>query len=110
MTMLTVREVVAILRDHHFQTSEQMVRRWLREGKLPGIRPENRKQGWKVNADHVFGFLMDLAREGTIYEYGIDDTTRIDRLFREVERLEHRIKELEKENRELEGMLGIQPF
>lgn len=41
--LLTVREVAARLR-----TTEETVRRWLREGKLKGVRPGGARFGWRV--------------------------------------------------------------
>lgn len=104
----TVQEMVGLLRDHHIDTSEQMIRRHLRQGKIQGIRSPNRKEGWKILGREVFRYWDSLRDEGTIYEDGIDDATQIKRLFEEVERLEKVVSELSKENYELHVKLGLE--
>ena len=46
--MLTVEEAFHILQREGITSSIQMVRRWLREGKIKGIRTPNRKEGWHI--------------------------------------------------------------
>jgi excisionase family DNA binding protein len=49
---LTVSEVAERLR-----ASEDTVRRWLREGKLRGVRPGGTKTGWRVTVSEIGRFL-----------------------------------------------------
>lgn len=107
--MFTVREMVSLLGDHHIHTSEQMIRRYLRQGRMKGICSTNRKEGWLIPGHKVFRYWDSLQYEGTIYEDGINDETRINRLFEEVKRLEKLVSELRHENYELRVKLGLEP-
>jgi hypothetical protein len=104
----TVQEMVDLLRDHHVNISEQMIRRYLRQGKIQGVRSPNRKEGWKILGHEVFRYWDSLRYEGTIYEDGIDDATQIKRLFDEVERLEKLVSKLDAEKYELRVKLGLE--
>lgn len=108
--LYTVQEMICYLRDHsedQITESEQMIRRYLRQGKIRGIRPANRKEGWRIPEDEVYRYLVTPIFEGTIYEEAIDDATRIKRLFVEVERLEKQVSNLNSENNKLKQKLGI---
>ena len=51
--LLTVPEVAAMLR-----LNEQTVRRWLRDGTLPGFRfGQNRKAGWRVRRSELDRYI-----------------------------------------------------
>ena len=50
--LMTVPEVAAVLR-----LNEQTVRKWLREGRLPGIYLGTRTAGWRVRRADVRAFL-----------------------------------------------------
>jgi excisionase family DNA binding protein len=52
MGMLTVREVAERLR-----ASEKTVRRWLKEGKLRGVRPGGTRLGWRIPEEEVARLL-----------------------------------------------------
>lgn len=108
--LYTVREMISYLRDHsdyQIEESEQMIRRYLRQGKIQGIRSANRKEGWRIPEAEVYRYLVAPIFEGTMYEENIDDDTRIKRLFAEVERLEKYTSELSSENHDLRAKLGI---
>lgn len=108
--MLTVKEVTAFLNDHHITSSEQMVRRWLRQGRIKGVRPEKRKVGWRICTRDLIEFIESLQWEGTAYEEGIDDKTKIDRLLAEISELKSKIEDLKAENDQLRDKLGVPPF
>ncbi len=57
--LLTVAEVAAMLR-----LNEQTVRKWLREGRLPGISLGSRQAGWRVRRSDVEQFLDERRGEG----------------------------------------------
>jgi hypothetical protein len=105
--MYTVREMIDLLQNHHIQVSEQMIRRYLRQGKIAGVRPANRRVGWTIPGHEVFRYWDSLQYEGTIYEEGIDDFTRIKRQLAKLENLERRISELNCENHDLRVKLGL---
>lgn len=107
---LTVKEALGFLNDHHITSSEQMLRRLLRNGRIKGIPPKNRKSGWRITTGELICYMNSLKWEGTAYEEGIDDKTKIKRLFEEIDELKMRIKELENEKEQLEARLGIPPF
>ena len=50
--LMTVPEVATMLR-----LNEQTVRKWLRDGKLPGIYLGSRTAGWRVRRADVTAFL-----------------------------------------------------
>jgi excisionase family DNA binding protein len=55
--MLTVSDVAARLK-----VPEQSVRRWLRDGRMEGIRLGGTKAGWRIEPEAVERFL-DQARQ-----------------------------------------------
>lgn len=105
--MLSVPEAVALLGEYRIHHSEQMLRRWLRQGKIRGEPPTSRKRGWRIPAEEVWGLIMAPAMEGTPYEYGIDDQTMIERLIEENKELKNVVSELERENKGLRVKLGL---
>ncbi len=54
--LLTVREVAERIRS-----SPETVRRWLRQGKLRGIRPGGTKLGYRVPESELQRFLASLS-------------------------------------------------
>lgn len=59
MKEYNVHEVLSILQKYYITDSQQMVTRWIREGKLRGIRGENRKEGYMVDEDELFEFIEE---------------------------------------------------
>ena len=59
--MLTVNEAFEILKTEKITNSAQMVRRWLRQGKLKGHRSENRKDGWRIDEKELKQFIAARA-------------------------------------------------
>lgn len=77
MTEYNVHEVFAILQKYYITYCPQMVTRWIREGKINGVRSENRKEGYRVTEDDLFDYIEEL-RPGLpaimgIYEEYIKD-------------------------------------
>jgi excisionase family DNA binding protein len=58
---LTVREAAERL-----AAPEPTVRRWLREGKLRGIRPGGTKTGWRIALSEIRRFLRGEEFEGKV--------------------------------------------
>jgi excisionase family DNA binding protein len=58
--LLTVAEVAERLRTH-----PETVRRWMREGKLRGVRLGGPKLGWRVAEAELERFLADAGARGT---------------------------------------------
>lgn len=113
MAILNLREALAIFLEHHItindvRINEHMIEEWLREGKIKGV--QTRDGGWKVSEDEIDRYIYSLQWEGTAYEEGIDDKTRIDRLYKEVYELRKQIEELKHENYRLKVRLGDSEF
>lgn len=105
--LYTVQEMISYLRDHRIEESEQMIRRYLRQGKIQGVCSSNRKEGGRIPEAEVYRYMVAPNYKGTIYEEDIDDITLIKRLFAEVERLEQHVSGLSSENHNLRAKLGI---
>ena len=108
--MLTVREALTVLREKDITNSEQLLRRWLREGRIQAIPPIQRKDGWRIDPEELDRFTDEFRLVGTAYEVGIDDATRVVRLKEEMRELRKQIVVLEKENFDLRIRLGEQQF
>jgi predicted nuclease with TOPRIM domain len=87
--MLTVREALQHLKTAGITESEQIVRRWIREGVLKAIPPEkNRlKDGYRIPIDELERFI---AQRNPLYP-------EVKKLRKEVEELREEIKKLKKE-------------
>ena len=57
-TMLTVADVAAQLK-----VPEQAVRRWLREGRLGGMRLGGTKAGWRIAPSDVARFVEESRQQ-----------------------------------------------
>lgn len=78
--MLTVEEAFYILQQEGITHSIQMVRRWLREGKINGICTPNRKEGWHIPKHELAVFI-----ESRDTHVGLKQT--INHLTEEIKRL-----------------------
>lgn len=105
-TLLTVREAICYLCEARMDQSEQMVWRWLRQGKIKEIRSTNRKEGWRIPYKELDHFIYSQQWIGTPYEDGIDDQTMIKRFIDEINSLHKTINRLSSENSELRRKLG----
>ena len=105
MDMFTVRETVGLLSDYRIDHSAQTLRSWLRQGKIRGTKSTNGKEVWLIPQCEIWRLIEAPRWEGTPYEEGLDDQTKIDRIFEEVRELQQRINELERENYELRSKL-----
>jgi len=90
--MLTVDEALDKLKQHGITDSGQMVRRWLREGKLKGTRSEYRKEGWRIPTQELDRFIEEKYPAA--------------KYQREIEQLKARVAELETKNQKLRGQLN----
>lgn len=55
--LLTVAQVA-----QHMSVTEETVRRWLRDGKLRGLRPGGNRMGWRIRAGELERFIGDEER------------------------------------------------
>ncbi len=90
--LLNVNEALDRLKQHGITDSEQMIRRWLREGRIQGQRSKNRKEGWRIPAEELNRFI-EKNKPDVKYE-------------REIKQLKARVTVLEAENRELRRKLN----
>lgn len=59
MREYNVHEVLSILQKFYITDSQQMVTRWIRSGKIYGIRSENKKEGYRIYEDDLFDFIEE---------------------------------------------------
>ncbi|WP_186672942.1 hypothetical protein [Sporosarcina sp. BP05] len=107
MWKMTVQELREYILDTGLSCDCKMVEKWLQDGALKCIKDGD---NYLVAEQDIDSFIYDLLWEGTIYERGIDDTEKIERLLLEVKELKEEISKLKTENSSLEQRLGIGPF
>jgi len=90
--MLTVLQALEILKKYNITDSEQMIRRWLREGRIKGQRSENRKEGWQIPSVELNRFIENI-NPAVKYQ-------------KEIEVLKARVVQLEAENSKLRNQLA----
>ncbi|MCM3360966.1 hypothetical protein ACTQ5K_00515 [Niallia sp. Sow4_A1] len=109
--LLNENEATLLIHSYGIKCDVQMVKQWLKEGKLKGVEKEGNTI---IEEGAVYNFLAAYRWEGTAYEQGIDDQLKISRLLEEVEDYRQRVIELEKEKsqlkEQLQNLLGIMPF
>ncbi|OCA91303.1 hypothetical protein A8F94_05435 [Bacillus sp. FJAT-27225] len=59
MKEYNVHEVLAILKEYNITHSQQMVTKWIRQGKIKGTRSENRKEGYMVSGKDLLDFIEE---------------------------------------------------
>jgi len=107
MAILNEQEATSLLHSYGIKCDKAMVKQWLIEGQIKGIEKNG---NYNVEEIEVYDFLETYRWEGTAYEKGIDDQTKITRLLEEIQDLKRQVSKLEKEKAELEDQLGIMPF
>lgn len=107
MAILNVQEAMLLMHSYGIKCDRTAVKQWICEGKIKGIKNDGK---YIIQDDEVYNFLESYRWEGTSYEKGIDDQTRIARLLEEIDEYRKRVEELEKENSKLKDQLGIIPF
>jgi hypothetical protein len=103
MSSLPVEEVSQFFRSYGLKYETDIIYEWLTKD------PFSPKTNQICESD-LLRFNEWFSCEGTAYEYGISDETRINRLYEEINRLRSEIEELELKNRVLEELLDIPPF
>jgi hypothetical protein len=107
MKKLTVRETTDLFHSHGLKCDPKIIENWLVEGKL--MATESGK-GYIINEKDAYEFLYDYRWEGTAYERGIDNQTKIERLEKVIKALIEEKQELHEKILDLEIKLGISPF
>ena len=65
--LYTVNEAFEVLKEHEVITNIEVLRRWLRQGKIEGIAPTTRKKGWMITQAGIDKCLADHM-PATVYE------------------------------------------
>jgi hypothetical protein len=103
MKRLTLEETTSILHSNGIKCNVNQVNKWINTGKIKAG-----EQG--ITKEQVEDFLHRYQWEGTAYEPGIDDQTRIARLLEEVKDLRLENKRLKLENEQLKFDSEVIPF
>lgn len=85
----------------------QIVAEWVEQGLIKATGTKNRIA---IERKDLEEFVYNCQWEGTAYEKGIDDQTKIERLLEEVMELKRENKRLQNENAEYALKLGIGDF
>ncbi|MDC2863156.1 DNA-binding protein [Bacillus sp. BP-3] len=54
---INVQEAIEILEEHYIQVSYKTFTDWLRKLEIPAIPSANRKEGWAIRKEDIFGFI-----------------------------------------------------
>ena len=80
------------MQQHGITDSEQMIRRWLSDGRIKGQRSTYRKEGWKITKAELYRFIEEV-KPAICHE-------------REIQKLKKWVAQLEMENKELQEQLN----
>jgi hypothetical protein len=108
--LVPLKEATFLLHSYGIKCDYGLVEEWIEEGKIKGT---NINGIIHIGEDEVHEFLNDYQWNGTAYETGIDDQTKINRLMEEINDYRKEKEELLKEIRELQLKLaefGVMPF
>ncbi|RBW68196.1 helix-turn-helix domain-containing protein [Bacillus taeanensis] len=57
----TVEEAFQVLQRYGITDNIEVIRRWLRQGRLKGIPPKKRRDGWRIEEEDLRSFLISKA-------------------------------------------------
>lgn len=66
--LYTVQEAFKLLQEYKITSHKESVRRWLREGKIKGISPKTRKEGWMIEERDLLDFVQSRMPNSLIVE------------------------------------------
>ena len=75
--LYTVNEAFEVLKEHEVITNIEVLRRWLRQGKIEGIAPTTRKKGWMITQAVIDKCLADRM-PAAAYEKAFNTTPKGD--------------------------------
>lgn len=105
--MITVKEATRFFRSHEVKCDEKLVGEWMDKcpvGRdLRGLRDD-------IDEWDMYNFSDWFRLNGTAYEDGIDEQTKIARLLEEVAQLREKNEKLQEENFKLVSKLDFFPF
>ncbi|MBS4219544.1 hypothetical protein KHA96_15575 [Bacillus sp. FJAT-49711] len=103
MSRYTVEEITKFFHSHEVKCQSSDVQKWI--NKTGGPSNDEELTDWDM-----FDFSEWWSYQGTAYEDGIDDKTKIARLLEEIEDLKREKYKLMDEINTLEQRLDILPF
>lgn len=107
MKILKVHELRDIILDLGLSCDQDIVECWLKDGSIKNIEDGD---VYKVNEQDIEDFVYDCMWNGSPFEKGIDNETKINRLVEEIANLKDQVSKLQDEKQELELQLGRMPF
>lgn len=66
--LYTVHEAFKLLQEYKITSHKESVRRWLREGKIKGIPPKSRKDGWMIEERDLLDFVQSRMPDSIVTE------------------------------------------
>ncbi|EMF0319037.1 hypothetical protein PSG83_08990 [Enterococcus faecium] len=67
--MISVKQAVIQLKQAKVISNEEVLRRWLREGKVEGAYIESKKQGWQIPEDTILAIIATKEEQSSNKEY-----------------------------------------
>lgn len=105
MKWMTIQETTGLFHSYGLKCDISTVKGWIQEGKIKVV---GSKIDCEISENSAYDFLHDYQWEGTAYERGINDQTKIERLEEDINRLKKSVEKLQKEI--AENQLDIMPF
>ncbi len=91
--MLNMKEVIRRLSEEGITANEQLVTRWIREGKIQTARTTRIKIDYSIDPDDLSAFILEIKLKKMKQQFELDDQ-EWDRIFSENQRLIEEIEEL----------------
>jgi hypothetical protein len=98
--MMNLKEVREQLRDQGITNSEEVVIRWILEGRLKAKRTNNFKMDYIIKPSDLAAFILEKLIENKSKQYGVD--------FHHWEKTFNENKTLKEENEELKSIVRIE--
>jgi len=91
--MLNVKEVTELLRDEGITASEQIVIRWILEGKIKAKRTKHLNIDFLIQPKDLVAFILEKKIEDKIKQFGMD-YLHWEKTFQENQKLKEEIEEV----------------
>ena len=91
--MLNMKEVIRRLSEEGITANEQLVTRWIREGKIQTSRTTRIKIEYSIDPNDLAAFILEINLEKMKQQFELDDQ-EWERIFSENQRLKEEIEEL----------------
>lgn len=99
--MYTVEEALKKLKQYGITDNAEVVRRWLRSGKLKGVKPEKKRDGWRIAKEDLDAFIAERvpAVENALNATKVASEEKAI-CNEQIEQLQEKIERLREENRQ----------